>query len=633
MYVQCPYKYNVFPSFNSLARKRTMRFLSSRSFLLTAYFSLPECSVSNPSPDSMALHHEDDSSELKNQVTDAIKICREKLDVDPNFPKVQHSLANLLDSEIDRLSPTKAEVDEVIHLYFAVGNPSSNVQSSRIPPVSIRFQSLCRAASISDEVLHDSSNAIRYYTSAMELKGVDCESLVPVYELVMPLILSSVIEKRERNVAVSPFSAMQHLQHRYLQSAMNLSDLLSEKCPHDPIADEYKGATLRKLKEPSLAYESYLTAALKSRQLYQDYTITADEISVYEHLTLLRNYIRRAILVSAAGRENGMGPGEQMSILTEAESHVAPLLQKITADGVEVDASILNLGKDVVVELYNNMGIINKKIGVQSETFFLKALEINPNDGHTLVQLASVANDGKSRSSEIVADVKELDSEYVGALFDAYSLRFESELLDVLDYKGHNLVHEAIMREWKLSGRNVEGINSIIDLGVGTGLLGELFANEIPNAIIHGVDLSERMANISRERKTESGRDVYSIVVKADAQDFLESYADDAVDCIVASDVFIYVGDIEGVFKQSARCLSKDGLVGFTVESFEDNSTSNLDGGLKLLPSGRFGHSRAYIDRVAKASGFELLTWNKCTLRKQGLEGVDGAVVVLKLLK
>jgi len=611
-----------------------MRFLSNSIFLLIAYFSLPGCSDSNPAPDSTALHHGDDSTaEIKNQVTDAIKICREKLDIDPNFPKVQHSLAKLLDSEIDRLRPTKAQVDEVIHLYRAVGNPSSNVQSSRMPPVSIRFQSLCRAASISDEVLHDSSNAIRYYTSAMELKGVDCESLASVFELVMPLILSSVIEKRERNVAISPFTAVQSLQHQYLQSAMSLSDLLSEKCPHDPISDEYRGATLRKLKQPSLAYESYLTAALKSRQLYHDYTRTTDETSIYEHLTLLRNYIRRAILVSAAGRENGMGPGEQMGVLIEAESYVAPLLQKLTADGVAVDESILNLGKDVVVELYNNMGIINKKRGVHSETFFLKAFEINPNDGHTLVQLASLAKDGKSKSSEIVADVKELDSEYVGALFDGYSLRFESELLDVLDYKGHNLVHEAIMREWRLSVRNVEGINSIIDLGVGTGLLGELFANEIPNAVIHGVDLSERMANISRERKTKSGRDVYSKVVKADAQDFLKTYADDSVDCIVASDVFIYVGDIEGVLKQSARCLSKDGLVGFTVESFEDNSTSNSDGGLKLLRSGRFGHSKAYIDRVAKASGFELLTWNKCTLRKQGLGGVDGVVVVLKALK
>jgi len=235
-----------------------MRFLPDGVFLLVAHLLIVRYSDSTFVPDSTASQHGDET----NQIEEAIKICRETLDVDPNFPKVQHSLAKLLDSQIDRQHPKKDQVAEVINLYYAVGIPPSYVgQSSRMPPVSIRFQSLCRAASISDEVLHDASNAIRYYTSAMKMEGVDCEPLTTVLDIVIPLILSSVIEKRENNMAISPIGAAQSLQQQYLQLAMDLCDNLSTQCPNDPSAAKYRGAILRKMKRTSLAYESYLTAA------------------------------------------------------------------------------------------------------------------------------------------------------------------------------------------------------------------------------------------------------------------------------------------------------------------------------------------------------------------------------------
>jgi len=77
--------------------------------------------------------HGDDST--TNQVGKGIKVCREKQDVDPNFPQFLHSLAKLLDSQIDRQNFKKNDqVGEVFDLYNAVGNPPSGVgQSSRMP--------------------------------------------------------------------------------------------------------------------------------------------------------------------------------------------------------------------------------------------------------------------------------------------------------------------------------------------------------------------------------------------------------------------------------------------------------------------------------------------------------------------
>ena len=81
------------------------------------------------------------------------------------------------------------------------------------------------------------------------------------------------------------------------------------------------------------------------------------------------------------------------------------------------------------------------------------------------------------------------------------------------------------------------------------------------------------------------------------------------------------------LLEESSKCLVNDGLVGFTLES---NQGTKTDSGFRLLPSGRFGHSRAYIDEVAKLNGFEVLSWKESVLRTQGGADVSGAVVVLR---
>ena len=80
------------------------------------------------------------------------------------------------------------------------------------------------------------------------------------------------------------------------------------------------------------------------------------------------------------------------------------------------------------------------------------------------------------------------------------------------------------------------------------------------------------------------------------------------------------------VLRESSKCLATNGMISFTVENYETNE----DSGLRLLPSGRFGHSRQYINEVAKISGFEVLSWDDCVLRQQGGKGVRGTTVILR---
>jgi predicted TPR repeat methyltransferase len=238
-----------------------------------------------------------------------------------------------------------------------------------------------------------------------------------------------------------------------------------------------------------------------------------------------------------------------------------------------------------------------------------------------------------------------------------------------LQYKGHELVVDAILSQYNWIDRIMTRLSppldeelshsnnlpvTIVDIGCGTGLLGELLRRRIEQGIsqscslnasgngtssfdnssklqIIGVDLSERMVELSRSRSitlnnhSSTTTFVYDQVIQADGAQFLRSLDVSTVEVITASDVFIYIGALEEIFEECARVLSFGGLLSFTVELSKEENFQ----GVKLLKSGRFGHSKKHVQQVAKKYGFQMLQWKEAVLRKQGGSDVPGAVVVL----
>jgi len=160
------------------------------------------------------------SNSSNTKVLEAIRICRDKLKEDPHFVKIQHSLAQLLDSQIGS-DNDDVDINEVIQLYLSVGKPSSHVIEKRLPPPKVRFESLTRVATIAKEVLHDNQASIRYYTMAIQLDGVEEASLLKAFETVMPLLINN-INPHKTEIIISADGTLSNIDDSYIQSARHL---------------------------------------------------------------------------------------------------------------------------------------------------------------------------------------------------------------------------------------------------------------------------------------------------------------------------------------------------------------------------------------------------------------------------
>lgn len=106
-------------------------------------------------------------------------------------------------------------------------------------------------------------------------------------------------------------------------------------------------------------------------------------------------------------------------------------------------------------------------------------------------------------------------AEYISKLFDDYALSFESSLHE-LKYIVPSIIVNELHKSHKV-------FYSILDLGSGTGLLGdEITKSNLTNCMI-GLDLSRKMLEVSLEKKT------YNILVSTDILTFLSKMHSDKI--------------------------------------------------------------------------------------------------------
>ena len=198
---------------------------------------------------------------------------------------------------------------------------------------------------------------------------------------------------------------------------------------------------------------------------------------------------------------------------------------------------------------------------------------------------------------------------YVESLFNRYAGEFQTHLVQALHYRGH----EVLVRG--LAPLGPQRFGRVLDLGCGTGLIAPLIKPVADR--VDGVDLSLAML----EQARASG--LYTELVHADAVEHLQS-TDRRYDLILAGDVFVYLGALDAVFAGAARVLAPGGLFAFSIERTADTHD------LRLLPSLRYAHSQAYVQRLAQEHGFEVRAAFPAPLREDQHRPIEGLYIYLQ---
>ena len=191
--------------------------------------------------------------------------------------------------------------------------------------------------------------------------------------------------------------------------------------------------------------------------------------------------------------------------------------------------------------------------------------------------------------------------QYVEGLFDRYAGEFDQHLVHALAYDAPRVLAQRLAAQ----GRTWE---HALDLGCGTGLGGPLLRPLARR--LTGIDLSAGM--LARAAALR----VYDELRQADAVEFLAS-GEERFDLVVAADVFIYVGALDGVFAGLARRMPAGGSFCFTVEESAGQP-------LELRPSLRYAHSEASLRELAQRHGFRVVHAERRPLRTEQRQPVPG---------
>ncbi|MFW8602801.1 methyltransferase domain-containing protein [Rhizobium leguminosarum] len=206
-------------------------------------------------------------------------------------------------------------------------------------------------------------------------------------------------------------------------------------------------------------------------------------------------------------------------------------------------------------------------------------------------------------------------SRYVERLFDDYADRFESALVEKLDYS----VPQKLAALVASTGRRYE---LAVDLGCGTGLLGPEIRPNV--ARLEGFDLSQNMLAKAAEKQ------VYDSLAQADlslAPELSGVFADAArhrADLVTAADVLMYLGNLESVFAIAGELAASGADIAFSVEDAGDGE------GFHLAPSLRYAHSESYVSMLLSRHGLEILKIVKSVIRKDGGKPVSGILFLTR---
>ncbi|NQV99943.1 MAG: tetratricopeptide repeat protein [Rhodospirillales bacterium] len=287
----------------------------------------------------------------------------------------------------------------------------------------------------------------------------------------------------------------------------------------------------------------------------------------------------------------------------DAHSNLGSALRELG----KLDEAVTSYRKAIAINpdfagAYSNLGSALKELGKRDEAVasYHKAITINPglhSAQHILNSMLGTTTD----SAPI---------DYVKDLFDGYADHFEHKLLNDLSYSMPSLLKDIFLESGLVEGK----LSRAIDLGCGTGLLGDQFKSLVE--VLVGIDLSANMIVKAEEKNIYDELYVDELVEGLDALSA-------KFDLFLASDVFVYVGNLSPIFESIERHAQKDALLLFSTEHTNGE-------GFILQDTGRYAHTKDYVFGAAEKFGFQLEHFSTTDLRKDKNIWITGGIYMFR---
>ena len=406
--------------------------------------------------------------------------------------------------------------------------------------------------------------------------------------------ISESLVASQKSVQLGPLNAEAH---------NNLAVLLNE---------------LGRLKEAEVSYKKAIELKPDYAEAHSNLAIILKEQS---RLKEAEACYRQAIKLKPDYAEAHYNMGNTLKELGRLEEAEASYVQAITL-------------KPDYVKAYNNLGVMLQEQGRldEAEVSYKKAITLKPDYADFYANLGNTLRDqdklleaklNYKKAIELKGDSKKFKHifdaltgkttnfaprEYVEVLFDNYAINFENSLVNKLEYKIPNKIVEMIVAK----NPNIQ-LGSVLDLGCGTGLIGDEIKKYCSN--LEGVDLSKLML------EKASAKNIYDKLEHKDIVEYL-STEDLDFNYFISSDVFVYVGNLSEIFRLiKSRNKSKGKFVFSTEHTDRD--------GFFLEQTGRYSHSKKYIESLCNKFGYKLSHFEVVNLRKNKNKFIIGGLYFL----
>ena len=260
------------------------------------------------------------------------------------------------------------------------------------------------------------------------------------------------------------------------------------------------------------------------------------------------------------------------------------------------------------VAAYLNMGNMYLSQGSfeLAKDAYSKAYSLNP-DSNDLKFILSALDSENFTPQDIPP------SSFIQNLFDQYAPYYDRHLTQTLRFRVPQLLikileeHDVIQDHKKLS---------VLDLGCGSGMMGELLSPYV--SLLIGIDLSNSMLEIAK------AKDCYQKLIHSD---YLNVKHEELFDLITASDFVPYLGNVNTLFDYCKENLKPQGFLCFSYETVEQENEQDfiLD---KTL---RYKHSSAFIQKLLNGHHFKVIHSEKAVLRHNHKKPIDGEIVLAQL--